>query len=203
MLTPPAFARPEPLAIPSDGTLKSDPVVPGGKVISDIASDTQARTNWCWAAVGAALSRFLGSPMTQVDVAVRWYAPAQAGNDVQSLWAVVHKIFGVSMEKRRSDDLKKTEKSRIRIVASIDAGHPVGVNIIWDAGGGHFVCIFGYDRLAGEQAFWIYDPTGLDGNSSNCELRLVSEMARYPEPAGTPGQFGHWAEALFLPDSGA
>lgn len=201
MYAPPAFTRPEPFAIPPANAHKAGLASGSGRIIADIASETQARSNWCWAAVGMTLSRFLGTARTQADVATLWYSPSPPGNDVQSLWAVVQKVFGVSLEKLRSDDLKDIEAARVRIATSIDAGRPVAVNLLWDAGGGHFVCIFGYDRLADSHAFWIFDPTGLDSNSSNRELRLLSEMTRYPEPTGTAGRFGRWAEALLIPAS--
>lgn len=195
----PAFSRPEPLSIPMVSAFKADTEGGHGGIIAGIVTETQAHSNWCWAAVGATFSRFLGQELSQAEVATRWYAPNPVGNDVQSLWAVIKKLFGVTLQKLRSDDLKKAETSRMRIFASIEAGKPVGVNIVWDTGGGHFVCIFGYDRLAGAHALWIFDPSGLDGNGSNRELRLLSEMTRYPEPAGTSGRYGRWAEALFIP----
>jgi hypothetical protein len=39
----------------------------------------------------------------------------------------------------------------------IDRGRPVGARIRWNNGGGHFVVIYGYSRIAGTEYFDIDD----------------------------------------------
>lgn len=120
----------------------------------------QTQTNWCWAATSTSVSHFYWffSSWTQCKLAnaelghsdccdspvpsdcnVAWYldrALTRTNNFVS--------INGPSTFQQVKDE--------------IDAGRPVGARIGWSGGGGHFMVIYGYSIVFGEEYFDIDDP---------------------------------------------
>lgn len=131
-------------------------------ISKQLAFEMQAQTqsNWCWAATATSVSHFywFWSNWTQCRVAngelgktnccsspvpspcnVPWYldrALTRTNNFVS--------ITGpVSFQQVRDE---------------INAGRPVGARVGWSGGGGHFMVIYGYGLIVGEQYFYIDDP---------------------------------------------
>ncbi|MFE5329281.1 papain-like cysteine protease family protein [Embleya sp. NPDC056575] len=107
---------------------------------------TQVQNQWCWAATGLSVARYLGrglntSQNTFCDYArglpTNYQCPNQPGelSDVQRAWSRLGMRPG---QVTGTLDLGT-------VASSIDANSPIVVGIYWTAGGGHANVLYGYD----------------------------------------------------------
>jgi hypothetical protein len=120
----------------------------------------QTQTNWCWAATSTSVSHYYSSisRWTQCKVANGELGHSDCCN------SPVPSACNVSWYLDRA--LTRTENfvsitgpvTFEAVRSEIEAGRPVGARIGWAGGGGHFMCIYGCDVIAGIQHFDIDDP---------------------------------------------
>lgn len=134
---------------------------PGNANSLPLQVEHQNQYNWCWAAVSVSVKRFFDATFgeTQCEQAnailgrVSCCGPDGADEQVCNVTHTLDPVLsrlGV-LRRVRSGFLSFEE-----IETEIDAGRPVACFIGWTGGGGHFVCIAGYD--AGPRTLAIRDP---------------------------------------------
>jgi len=120
----------------------------------------QTQSNWCWAATATSVSRYFWRWSTWAQCRV---ANAELGHtdccqdpvpdDCNVPWyldrALTRTQNFVSMTGPASFEQVRDE---------INAGRPVGARIGWSGGGGHFMVIYGYSLIGGDEYFDIDDP---------------------------------------------
>ena len=120
----------------------------------------QTQSNWCWAATANSVSHYFWRWSTWSQCKI---ANAELGHtdcchspvpsDCNVPWyldrALTRTRNFVSIQGPASFELVR---------AQIDAGKPVGARIGWSGGGGHFMVIYGYSLIAGNEYFDIDDP---------------------------------------------
>jgi hypothetical protein len=120
----------------------------------------QTESNWCWAATATSVSHFYWSWSTWTQCLV---ANGELGhNDCCN--SPVPSACNVPWYLDRA--LTRTNNfvsiigpaSFQQVREEIDAGRPVGARVGWSGGGGHFMVIYGYSFVAGDEYFDIDDP---------------------------------------------
>ncbi len=109
---------------------------------------SQLETEWCWAAVSASIAAFYdpASPFTQCGVVNTELGQTSCCQDGGSSscnqpWYLDRALTLVG---HLATDFEK-EPDASGISAELNGGKPIGVSINWTGGGGHFVCVDGYD----------------------------------------------------------
>jgi hypothetical protein len=113
--------------------------------------DRQERSNWCWAAIGAALSKYYHQTnFTQESIAAM---QLHGLND-----NIEQHTTDLNCDQRLDEVLSKLhcfshwslgKPSFDRIQYEINCGKPVCVRIQWFKGGSHYVTIKGYNAVKG------------------------------------------------------
>lgn len=114
--------------------------------------------NWCWAAVSVSVKRFYerGNPITQCQQAslqLKWPCCDDPG-PCNRTWRLKAALEGLGNLRALVSGTLPIEAIR----REIDDHHPLCCFIAWTDGGGHFVCIDGYDVTALEPMLTIQDP---------------------------------------------
>lgn len=137
------------------------------KELNFIMQFQPSKSNWCWAATSASVSKFY-NPFS------KWY---QCGVVCQTLNRADCCIFPISNECNiayyledalkttgnlklfpNGDEFKTGFLSENEIKNEIDNKYIIGVRIGWKGGGGHFVAIHGYDDTKSELFLYVADP---------------------------------------------
>ncbi|HXH39921.1 MAG TPA: papain-like cysteine protease family protein, partial [Thermoanaerobaculia bacterium] len=125
-----------------------------------LAMELQEQDNWCWSAVSVSVKHFYdpGNPITQCQQAARQMATPCCDTPTSSVcnrpWFLDRALMGLG-------NLQATTPAALPIDAirvEIDNHHPLGCRIGWAGGGGHFVCIDGYDVTGAVPIVTIRDP---------------------------------------------
>jgi Papain-like cysteine protease AvrRpt2 len=120
------------------------PAAPG-VTLDGFTIERQRHMNWCWAAVGASLSRYYGETLTQCEVANRTLGLAHCCDEPDApecarTWFISNTLRDLDLfaDARENPLLTYAE-----IRAELAAGHPVVCDMAWFGGGRHVVCIVG------------------------------------------------------------
>ncbi|GAB5447541.1 papain-like cysteine protease family protein [Gymnodinialimonas sp.] len=137
------------LHVESDGARVASIPVQGGRMPSIAADGTvnlgitlplQARSHWCWAAIGSTLTEYFGAPpLTQAQVAERMTGTdGEGSNKNLELNRVLERVgcHGHWSPGRPTFD---------RLAYEINRGHPLAVRIEWLRGDAHYVLVTGYN----------------------------------------------------------
>lgn len=157
----------------------------------------QQQTNWCWAAVTAAIDHFMdpASTLKQCEIANfavndvrtrRRQAPV-SGNCCEKVTADYNQqlslhppLIGIGRAGPAAPGILSFDQVR----EQIDKGVPIGVRIEWKDGTGHFVVISGYSIGPGLRTLMIQDP---DSKTKSVEVPYDVFLTRYRG-------IGHWDE---------
>jgi ABC-type bacteriocin/lantibiotic exporter with double-glycine peptidase domain len=126
------------------GRVVSKPV---GPVSLNLQMEDQLQDLWCWAAVSVSVKRFYQKQfaMRQCEQAGAQLQLTTCCDDPQSCnreWRLKYALEGLGVLREMIEGPVPLSILRQEIGVS---GRPVGCCIDWDGGGGHFVCIDGYD----------------------------------------------------------
>lgn len=120
----------------------------------------QEQFNWCWAAVSVSVKRFFepANTITQCQQASRQMQFDCCG-DPTSLscdrpWFLERALSGLGNLLLMTSAALPIDAIR----TEIDNHRPLGCRIAWAGGGGHFVCIDGYDVTTPTPMLTIRDP---------------------------------------------
>ena len=120
----------------------------------------QTQSNWCWAATSTSVSRYY-------SFLSRWTQCTVANAELGLTGCCIHPVPGPCNVPWFLDRALTRTNNFVSITGpqtfaavrdEIDAGRPVGVRIGWSGGGGHFMCIYGYSLIMGQEYFDIDDP---------------------------------------------
>ncbi|MGY1698979.1 papain-like cysteine protease family protein [Geodermatophilus sp. SYSU D00766] len=126
----------------------------------DFTMQAQTESNWCWAATSRSVSHFYWflSPWTQCRVANAELARTDCCGSPAPTPCNVPWYLDRALTRTRNF-VRITGPVAFSVVrAEIDAGRPVGARIGWSGGGGHFMCIYGYSTVLGQEYVDIDDP---------------------------------------------
>lgn len=121
----------------------------------------QTQTNWCWAATATSVSHFYWflSTWTQCKVANGELGHSDCCNSpVPSPCNVPWYLDRALTRTKNFVSIMSGQATFQQVRDEINAGRPVGARIGWSGGGGHFMVIYGYSRIAGTEYFDIDDP---------------------------------------------
>ena len=124
--------------------------------------DMQAQTqsNWCWAATSTSVSHYFSfwSRWTQCRVANAELDRADCCDDPVPAACNVPWYLDRALTRTGNFVSITGAQTFAAVRDEIDAGRPVGARIGWSGGGGHFMCIYGYSWIVGQEYFDIDDP---------------------------------------------
>lgn len=120
----------------------------------------QTQSNWCWAATATSVSHFywLWSTWTQCRVANGELGRGDCCNSTVPSPCNVPWYLDRALTRTNNFVSIMGQASFQQVRDEIDAGRPVGARIGWSGGGGHFMVIYGYSFIAGDEYFDIDDP---------------------------------------------
>jgi hypothetical protein len=120
----------------------------------------QTQSNWCWAATSTSVSRYYwsGSGWTQCTVANAELGLAGCCTDPVPGSCNVPWFLDRALNRTGNFVSITGPQTFAEVRDEIDAGRPVGARIGWSGGGGHFMCIYGYSWIVGQEYFDIDDP---------------------------------------------
>lgn len=122
--------------------------------------EAQTQSNWCWAATSKSVSHYYWflSRWTQCRIANAELGLTGCCDDPVPGPCNVPWYLDRALT-RTSNFVSITGTVSFSTVRDeIDAGRPVGVRVGWSGGGGHFMCIYGYSWVVGQEYFDIDDP---------------------------------------------
>ncbi|WP_372394262.1 papain-like cysteine protease family protein [Azospirillum sp. HJ39] len=151
----------------------------GGLCLLPLQVERQRRSNWCWAAIAAAVASWYGHERrwTQEEIAATM-GQGGTGDDREELLGNVLAMV---------DCFSHWSPGRptiARLAAEIGAGRPVGIRIARASGAGHYVLVSGCDPQTGE--LMIDDPL-----TGPCLYRFC-EFPRREDGRGSV-----WAETIW------
>ena len=117
----------------------------------------QEKTNWCWAATTASVSRFFDSTSTWTQSGVaaaclaRSYCPQEWPCNVPYY---LDRALATTKNMRGSPAASNIEVAIVREELQLD--RPVCCHVKWNGGGGHFLAIYGVD--ADDEDLQVADP---------------------------------------------
>ena len=122
--------------------------------------EAQTQTNWCWAATAKSVSHYFFKRSTWDAIKI---ASAELGltccvSPVPSACNVSWFLDRALTRTQNFVSIRTGTLSYDEIRAEILAGRPVGAQIGWSGGGGHFMVIYGCSRIAGTIYLDIDDP---------------------------------------------
>lgn len=131
-------------------------------ISKQLAFNMQAQTqsNWCWAATATSVSHFywFWSTWTQCKVANAELGKSDCCSSPVPSPCNVPWYLDRALTRTRNFVSITGQVPFQQVRDEIDAGRPVGARVGWSGGGGHFMVIYGYGFIAGEQYFYIDDP---------------------------------------------
>ncbi len=120
----------------------------------------QTQSNWCWAATANSVSHYFWRWSTWSQCRI---ANAELGR-TDSCHSPVPSACNVpwyldrALTRTRNFVSIQGPALFEQVRSEINAGRPVGARIGWSGGGGHFMVIYGYSTIAGDEYFDIDDP---------------------------------------------
>jgi hypothetical protein len=122
--------------------------------------EEQTQTLWCWAATSTSVSNFYWPASTWTQCRVANAELELTGCCNSSVPEACNVVWWLDRALTRTNNLVSVTGpvpfQRVR--DEIDAGRVVGARVGWAGGGGHFMVIYGYSVVAGEEFFDIDDP---------------------------------------------
>jgi hypothetical protein len=120
----------------------------------------QTQSNWCWAATATSVSHYYWflSPWVQCTVVNAELNRTDACNSPVPSAANVPWYLDKALTRTNNFVSWSGVATFQQVRDEIDAGRPVGTRIGWSGGGGHFMVIYGYSKVAGTEYFDIDDP---------------------------------------------
>lgn len=144
-----------------------------------LSMEPQEKTNWCWAAVSVSVRRFRKlTELTQCQEANLLLGRNNCCANPEACNLVGRLDRNVLFEQ----DGAAMAFEDVRV--EIDKGRPVAVEIEWTDGGGHFVCIDGYNAAGATPLLSVKDP--LNGSS----------MVPYPTFVSSYLGLGKWKKSF-------
>lgn len=119
----------------------------------NVIRQRQQRSNWCWAASSVMIGRYnVNSSITQTQVVnyVKGSVINEGGTDSEVITAIKY-VSGGAKQPQIS-----YSKTYSQLVDYIDNGHPFGMHIAWNSGGGHMIVGAGYNK--GNGTIYSIDP---------------------------------------------
>ena len=120
----------------------------------------QTQSNWCWAATSTSVSHYYWFRSSWTQCTVANAELGLAGCCMNPVPGQCNVPWFLDRALTRTNNFVSITGSETfaAVRDEIDAGRPVGARIGWSGGGGHFVCIYGYSWIVGEEYFDIDDP---------------------------------------------
>lgn len=180
-----------------DNTSPTGPASPPQTKHLKFPRQDQQQTNWCWAAVTAAIDHFMdpASSLKQCEIAnfavnnvrTNMQKPSFPGDCCQKMTPDYNQqlslhppLIGIG----RAGPAARGTLTFDQVREQIDKGVPIGVRIEWKDGTGHFVVISGYSIAPGMRTLMIQDP---DSKTKTVEVPYEVFLTRYRG-------LGHWDE---------
>jgi hypothetical protein len=164
--------------------------------------ELQEQTNWCWAAVAAAIHNFLnpGDVRTQGSVAtdvLRGGGEIVAGVDCEATPGLCNYRAALDVALSATEDLRNNGFVPDHylpfsyIKKWVNADLPIAARIVWASGGAHFVAVDGYREFtSGEQLVNVQDP------ASGPRLQAYEDLVlNYPPD-------GNWQDTYLVKKNG-
>jgi len=134
----------------------------------------QKYSNWCWAAVAVSINDFL-DPQTppkwkQCTLATQLLENENPGRAVPTDCteapmpnrcnrpAALDAVLAITGNLSPLGPLFNQYLAFASIVDWVNAQLPIGARIVWNGGGAHFVCLFGYRTIGTQQMVHVHDP---------------------------------------------
>jgi hypothetical protein len=158
--------------------------------------ERQTRTNWCWAATAKSVSIFYdaGSTWSQCKI-----ASSELGTDCCGAYSdqACNRTWFLNRALQRTSNYDATQSCVSPaspcgvlnfdiVVSEIKKGHPVGIRIGWEGGGGHFIVIYGYRDDASGRYYYVDDP--INGRSPPLAEADLQGNYQYT---------GHWTHSYY------
>ncbi len=117
-----------------------------------LSMEPQQQDNWCWAAVGVSVKKFLGAATIQqceqANLQLRRQSCCSDPEGCNLSWILDPAVFPPSAGAMPFDTVKQV----------IDGHRPIAVRIAWSGGGYHFVCSDGYNSSGTAPVVAVKDP---------------------------------------------
>jgi hypothetical protein len=161
--------------------------------------ELQQQTNWCWAAVTAAIHNFRnpGDTRTQGEVAtptlVKEHQIAQTVDcnknpELCNFQAALDDALDLTKDLSRGGFLPNQFLDFESIQGFLDRDRPIAVRIVWEGGGAHFVAVDGYFVYSsGQQCVHVEDP------ASGPNLYFYDDLVQHYPPDN-----GHWQDTYLV-----
>lgn len=166
-MTLPNFLQPLSPVIPAAAAMAASPLGGGGPSLV-LGMQTQAQTNWCWAATASSVSMFYNSasPWNQCAIASSCLGQTCCSAPVPLPCNVPYVLdIPLTTSGNLNGQPIASAWPFLNVQNEINAGRPIGCHIAWAGGGGHFVAISGYDASVGD--VYVADPlSGPNGTTS-------------------------------------
>ncbi len=120
----------------------------------------QTQSNWCWAATANSVSHYFWrwSTWSQCRIANGELGSTDCCQNPVPSHCNVPWYLDRALTRTRNFVSIQGPAAFSAVRAEINAGRPVGARIGWSGGGGHFMVIYGYSMIAGDEFFDIDDP---------------------------------------------
>lgn len=120
----------------------------------------QTQSNWCWAATANSVSHYFWrwSTWSQCRIANAELGHTDCCHTPVPSECNVPWYLDRALTRTHNFVSIQGPASFSQVRAEINAGRPVGARIGWSGGGGHFMVIYGYSLIAGNEFFDIDDP---------------------------------------------
>lgn len=126
--------------------------VPQASVTLPLSMQPQLQSNWCWASVSVSTALFYDPSNTATQCSLANEAFGQANNCcVNGSSSACNQPYFLQESLGWVGHLNMYYQQAFtteQIIGELDAGRPLGARIQWNAGGGHFVLIYGYNTNA-------------------------------------------------------
>jgi hypothetical protein len=169
--------------------------------VTGMRMNGQEQTNWCWAAVGAAIQESVTTtqPYRQCRVA-DLFSDAQDACDSPELYNRARSLAAVLRRLGRLYFVQQAAIASFDLIRSeIEQDRPVCARIAWDPSrqlredGAHFIAIGGWTTRGGTRRLLIYDP--FTGGVSGPATRRVIE---WNDLRTVYKSYGRWVTTYFV-----
>ncbi|MBC8167675.1 MAG: hypothetical protein H7Y20_17625 [Bryobacteraceae bacterium] len=179
---------------------------PGKKELASFRMICQEQTEWCWAAVGAAIDNSLAqqSGIKQCEV-VQLVTGKQDSCQKPGLRNEKHGLADTLTKLKRLTFAHFEKIAAFELIQSeIEDERPVCARIAWDTAGdlfedgAHFVVIAGWDTTTGQQRLLIIDPLAGKTSDSVGEVPATGLWIAYEDFKAANGLIGRWVSTYFV-----
>lgn len=125
----------------------------------DVTRVKQAKSQWCWAAVGEMIGTYMNSSSSRTQWDIVAYVkgssyPDEGGSDSELVKGI--KYASMDTVTYKSGSTLSWDKHK----SNISEGNPIGVKMVWDSSGAHALVCAGTKTSGGSNYLYIIDPSG-------------------------------------------